>query len=1316
MKRYYCTYFDRNYLVRAIALIESLNKHEKNDFQLFAVCHDEISRIILKKLNFPNVTIVPMHKIEQGDAPLVTTKKTRSLVEYYWTAGPTVILWLLEHNPGIDVLTYIDADLFFFSSPDPIFSELCDNSVLIHEHRFPPSLMHLEVHGKYNVGLLCFRNDEIGLKVLNRWRQQCIEWCYVKRSQDGKFADQVYLNDWPRRFEHVTVLQNVGAGVAPWNHTQYTYSVDESNRVFVNGTPLVFYHFHELKFISPDVIVPFTHYPLLLKILKVCYLQYVYALSRGISAIQSVLPDFTFGLDRQVPLSADYTFLAKHELSANIKEFGIGQTPAAVDDNWDCYCSNRLVYEHRPSQPTSQLSIGPLPLGSVSSNNTRLTIATSIALKNLAKQGKAVESWMKLGFDVVSINCAEEIQKLQGAFPNVRFIQAKRDAREMFGKPLVYFDEFLEYFSRTGSEFCGIVNSDVFLFSDEGIISFIKEHAKGSLVYGSRMEVDSLEVLVGDVYEDGFDFFFFDKSLVSCFPKSDFCIGMPWWDYWMPLIPALEKIQIKKLVSGFAYHLKHRCKWNAEYHDLLAKRFWEHLRRRIDENFHSDPDSNPWALLAKIFLAYQRRDLMKNNRKDSDKLSIGIISPCIIDFLKLKSSRIYCPNSGLTDKREGKDIFVHKTKPIIQEADNLRAEYEVSIVLCTKGRAEMLDRMLASLKAAAGREPYEVIVVEGGSSDNTLDVLRKRNITKLYSESEWLGQGKHSWPQLYNFGFSKASGKWGMYASDDIVFSKGCISEAISLLNRQSNDVAGGVFFYKNVYPANPEWANFGIDFTHGQKLLMNYGLVRLDYFRQVGGLEDVYQFYCADSDFCYKLYEAGMQLIPLPSSFIAHDNVLDAQKQANYSASDRDIELLQRRWKHFVPAEIPDPRRLTWQEDLFEAFNLPDKLEKINSGIESFWHGLAYFQHGLFEKAKSKFIQAIESRCEHWMVYWLLAKAAYQCGDKALAEKMVLQVQNLAPAFGPAKDFLNQLGAEARGSAELLQCRTESENRLSPAETGTERDIIGLIFSKDRAMQLRAALESFFLHCADSEQIKLFVLYQVSNQLHQRQYNNLKKDFGNVVFIKETNFKQQLLAVVEGSEYVLFLVDDNLFVKDFYLADVVKSLRENKDSIGFSLRLGKKTNYCYSHDSKQSLPAFHKIDNGILKYNWTAGEYDFGYPLELSSSLYKTSDILVLLDKLEFTNPNVLEDMMAANAQLYAQTKGCLLCYENSVAFCNPINKVQSVWNNRSCTDDRYSAEKLAEMFEEGVRIDVEKFSGFVPSSCHQEVQVYFKAEDREP
>lgn len=41
------------------------------------------------------------------------------------------------------------------------------------------------------------------------------------KEHDDSFGDQMYLNNWPLIFDNVYEVQNKGAGVAPWNITQY---------------------------------------------------------------------------------------------------------------------------------------------------------------------------------------------------------------------------------------------------------------------------------------------------------------------------------------------------------------------------------------------------------------------------------------------------------------------------------------------------------------------------------------------------------------------------------------------------------------------------------------------------------------------------------------------------------------------------------------------------------------------------------------------------------------------------------------------------------------------------------------------------------------------------------------------------------------------------------------------------------------------------------------------------------------------------------------------------------------------------------------
>jgi hypothetical protein len=183
------------------------------------------------------------------------------------------MLYILNNFPSIDVITYLDADLFFYADPESIFEELGERSILIVGHRFPRHLVHREQKfGKYNAGLISIRNSEEGRKCLEWWRERCIEWCYY-RPEDGKFADQKYLDEWPTLFKDLVVLQHRGAGLAPWNWMNYDIKLI-NGQVFVNRQPLIFYHFHSLislnRFLCDAGIVPFP-----LKLRRYIYAPYV---------------------------------------------------------------------------------------------------------------------------------------------------------------------------------------------------------------------------------------------------------------------------------------------------------------------------------------------------------------------------------------------------------------------------------------------------------------------------------------------------------------------------------------------------------------------------------------------------------------------------------------------------------------------------------------------------------------------------------------------------------------------------------------------------------------------------------------------------------------------------------------------------------------------------------------------------------------------------------------------------------------------------------------------------------------------------------
>lgn len=245
----FCTLFNTNYLSKGIALYNSLEKVCR-DFHLYIFAFDEQTNDILNKLNLAHATIIPLAQLE--DEELLSIKPGRTLTEYCWTATPKTIYYVIKKF-NADSCTYLDADVYFYSSPKVIFDEMGDSSVLITEHRFSPEYRHeIKKSGKYCVQFITFKNDIYGMEALNWWKDQCIIWCY-NRVEDGKFGDQMYLDDWTARFKKVHELQHLGGGLAGWNISQYEfynqdgkfYGVEKkSGSIF----DVVFYHFHYLKF------------------------------------------------------------------------------------------------------------------------------------------------------------------------------------------------------------------------------------------------------------------------------------------------------------------------------------------------------------------------------------------------------------------------------------------------------------------------------------------------------------------------------------------------------------------------------------------------------------------------------------------------------------------------------------------------------------------------------------------------------------------------------------------------------------------------------------------------------------------------------------------------------------------------------------------------------------------------------------------------------------------------------------------------------------------------------------------------------------
>lgn len=245
-----CTYFDHRYLTRGLVLHASLRKHLPNSTLYVLALTEECARS-LESLQLEGVHIITLERLEAERPELAEIKKSRSLIEYYFTLSPVLPLYLFENGLVDGELFYLDADGCVYAEFAALSEQLAGASVGITPHRFPEDEKHRESAGRYNVGFQYYSGDAESLKILRWWRDRCYEWCY-DQIEKQRYADQKYLERWPELFERVREIDHPGVNAAPWNISRYGLETrgEKIKAITLDDQPLIFYHYQGLRRLS----------------------------------------------------------------------------------------------------------------------------------------------------------------------------------------------------------------------------------------------------------------------------------------------------------------------------------------------------------------------------------------------------------------------------------------------------------------------------------------------------------------------------------------------------------------------------------------------------------------------------------------------------------------------------------------------------------------------------------------------------------------------------------------------------------------------------------------------------------------------------------------------------------------------------------------------------------------------------------------------------------------------------------------------------------------------------------------------------------
>jgi hypothetical protein len=266
------------------------------------------------------------------------------------------------------------------------------------------------------------------------------------------------------------------------------------------------------------------------------------------------------------------------------------------------------------------------------------------------------------------------------------------------------------------------------------------------------------------------------------------------------------------------------------------------------------------------------------------------------------------------------------------------------------------------------------------------------------------------------------------------------------------------------------------------------------------------------------------------------------------------------------------------------------------------------------------------------------------------------------------------------------------------------------IVFSKDRALQLHALLSSYLEKV--TPRIPLHILYQTSTPAHRKAYDEIAELFSinNITFIKQssdTSFSDNLMSILESiqSEKLFFLVDDVIFVEDFDIKDFA---RFDTDSFVPTLRMGAHLTTCYTLQKDQPLPKFIPDiinDQGKITWKWDHGVYDWTYPISLDGHFFSTQEISAMIQLIDFSAPNTLEDKLQKFRRFFLPRYG--VAYKKSKIINIPCNKVQK--ENKNLHGSAHQ-DFLLEQWQKGYQMDYQALYGFTNISAHQDIAFQFK------
>jgi glycosyltransferase involved in cell wall biosynthesis len=190
----------------------------------------------------------------------------------------------------------------------------------------------------------------------------------------------------------------------------------------------------------------------------------------------------------------------------------------------------------------------------------------------------------------------------------------------------------------------------------------------------------------------------------------------------------------------------------------------------------------------------------------------------------------------------------------------------ITIIIPAYNEQKYINECLKSIfHSNLGPKTFEVIVVDNGSTDGTVDIARSYNVSLYINEEANVGG-------VRNYGAKYAKGQILAFLDSDCVIDEGWLQRAINSVNNNIDSVFGGQYLIRQ----NPSWLernwvlNDNSSSVEQTTLVGGCIVIKKDMFLKVGGFDES-MLSGEDSDLTLKLRQSGYNVVIDPNLSVVH-------------------------------------------------------------------------------------------------------------------------------------------------------------------------------------------------------------------------------------------------------------------------------------------------------------------------------------------------------------------------------------------------------------------------------------------------------------